>query len=310
MSSASVPARDADLLVRPVTSRVGAEVLGVQLSGSLPDATIEAINATLLRHKVIFFRDQIQLNDAEQERFSARLGNLVPHPTQQVRPGTASILELDSGTGSGRADAWHNDVTFVDAYPKISILRGVVIPEVGGDTVWSNTVAAYEGLPPALKALADQVWAVHSNVYDYATARPQASEEERRHYEEVFSSTLYGTEHPLVRVHPETGERSLVLGSFVQRLVGFSRDDSERLYALLQGHVQKIENTVRWRWRAGDLAIWDNRATQHYAVNDYGDSRRVVRHTTIDGDKPVSVDGRHSVLRKKVGRREPAARAA
>jgi taurine dioxygenase len=221
MSSASVPARDADLVVRPVTSRVGAEVLGVQLSGSLPDATIEAINATLLRHKVIFFRDQIQLNDAEQERFSARLGNLVPHPTQQVRPGTASILELDSGTGSGRADAWHTDVTFVDAYPKISILRGVVIPEVGGDTVWSNTVAAYEGLPPALKALADQVWAVHSNVYDYATARPQASEEERRHYEEVFSSTLYETEHPVVRVHPETGERSLVLGSFVQRLVGF-----------------------------------------------------------------------------------------
>jgi alpha-ketoglutarate-dependent sulfate ester dioxygenase len=126
----------------------------------------------------------------------------------------------------------------------------------------------------------------------------------------VFSSTLYETEHPVVRVHPETGERSLVLGSFVQRLVGFSRDDSERLYALLQGHVQKIENTVRWRWRAGDLAIWDNRATQHYAVNDYGDSRRVVRRTTIDGDKPVSVDGRHSVLRKKVVRREPAARAA
>src|SRR3954452_18918683 len=189
MSSASVPARDADLVVRPITSRVGAEVLGVQLSGSLPDATIEAINATLLRHKGIFFRDQIQLNDAEQERFSARLGNLVPHPTQQGRPGTGSILELDSGTGSGPADAWHNGVTFVDAYPKISILRGVVIPEVGGDTVWSNTVAASGALPRALKALADQVWGLHSKVYDEAPARRQASEEQRLPYEEVVFST-------------------------------------------------------------------------------------------------------------------------
>jgi len=291
----------ASLTIKPVSARIGAEIAGVNLSGDLPEETIAAINAALLQHKVIFFRDQEHLTDAEQERFSKRLGDLVPHPTEHVRSGTTSILELDSSRG-GRADAWHTDVTFVDAYPKISLLRGVTIPDVGGDTVWSNTVAAYDSLPPALKATAEQLWATHSNAYDYAAQRPYATQADRRHYEEVFASTVFETDHPVVRVHPETGERSLILGSFVQRFVGYSKSDSEQLYALLQSHVLQIENTVRWRWRANDVAIWDNRATQHYAVNDYGDRARIVRRTTLAGDVPVSVDGRRSVTRKKVVR--------
>jgi len=101
---------------------------------------------------------------------------------------------------------------------------------------------------------------------------------------------------------PETGERTLILGSFVQKFVGYSKQDSARLYDLLQSHVLRLENTIRWRWRAGDVAIWDNRATQHYALNDYGDQRRVVRRTTLDGDTPVSVGGRRSVTTKKVSR--------
>ncbi len=300
----------APLDVRPVAGRVGAEIAGVRLSGDLAAATIEAINAALLRHKVIFFRDQAHLTDDEQERFSERLGDLVPHPTQQVRGGTRSVLELDSRTGYGRADAWHTDVTFVAAYPKISILRGVIIPQVGGDTVWSNTAAAYAGLPAELKSLADQLWAIHTNAYDYAAAKPNATEEARRHHEEVFASTVYETHHPVVRVHPETGERTLILGSFVQRFVGYSSQDSARIYDLLQTHVQRIENTIRWRWREGDVAIWDNRATQHYAVNDYGDQARVVRRTTLDGDVPLSVDGRRSVTVKQATRQTAPAHAA
>jgi taurine dioxygenase len=295
--------------IKPIAARVGAEIGGVTLSGDLPEETVTAINLALLRHKVIFFRDQGHLSDAEQERFSTRFGALVPHPTVKSVAGTAGVLELDSTAGNGRADSWHTDVTFVDAYPKISILRGVVIPEVGGDTVWSNTVAAYEGLPPELKAAAEQLWALHTNAYDYAALRPHASEAERRHYDEVFSATVWETEHPVVRVHPETGERSLVLGSFVKHFLGYSRSDSEHLFQLLQTHVTKLENTVRWRWRAGDVAIWDNRATQHYALNDYGSAKRVVRRTTLDGDVPVSVDGRRSINRKKIVR-APTARAA
>jgi alpha-ketoglutarate-dependent sulfate ester dioxygenase len=190
-------------------------------------------------------------------------------------------------------------VTFVDAYPKISVLRGVVIPPFGGDTVWANTVAAYEGLPPALKGLAENLWAVHSNLFDYTAARPQASAAAVKQYEDVFTSTVYETEHPVVRVLPRTGERSLVLGYFVRRLVGYSQSDSNHLFEMFQSHVTRLENTVRWRWNAGDVAMWDNTATQHCAISDYGDQKRVVRRSTVRGEVPVSVDGRTSVTRCK-----------
>jgi taurine dioxygenase len=124
------------------SARIGAEIKNVKLSGDLSDQTIGAINKVLLEHKVIFFRDQGHLDDVEQERFAVRLGKLVPHPTVGATKGTSSILELDSSRGGGRADEWHTDVTFLNAYPKISVLRGVVIPPFGGDTIWSNTAAA------------------------------------------------------------------------------------------------------------------------------------------------------------------------
>lgn len=257
---------------------------------------------------MIFFRGQEHLDDAEQELFARRLGDLVPHPTQGPAAGTASILNLDSGRGGGRADQWHTDVTFVDAYPKFSVLRGVVIPAAGGDTIWSNTHAAYENLPAPLKILADNLWAIHSNAYDYAAVRPRATAEEKKHFEEVFTSTIYETEHPVVRVHPETGEKSLLLGNFVQRLVGLSKSDSAKLYEVFQSYVTAPENTVRWRWQVGDVAIWDNRANQHYAVNDYGDQHRVVRRATVDGDVPVGVGGRRSITHVKAAK--PAAKAA
>jgi alpha-ketoglutarate-dependent taurine dioxygenase len=298
--------RSADIEIRPLAGRIGAKIENVRLSGDLPDEVVVSIEAALAKHKVVFFRGQDHLDDAGQERFAARLGDLVPHPTNPSRPGTA-ILELDSTGGGGRADHWHTDVTFVDAYPRASILRAVVIPPSGGDTVWANTVAAYEGLPPALKTFAESLWAVHSNLYDYAAVKPQATAAAARHFEEVFTSTVYETEHPVVRVLPWTGERSLVLGYFVRRFVGYSQSDSNHLFELLQSHVTRLENTVRWRWKEGDVAIWDNTSTQHYAINDYGDQARVVRRSTIHGALPVSVDGRASVTRRRAAK--PAAPA-
>jgi taurine dioxygenase len=222
-----------------------------------------------------------------------------------VISGSRYILELDSKHG-GRANSWHTDVTFVDAYPRASILRALVIPASGGDTVWANTAAAYQDLDPTLRELADKLWALHSNEYDYAARRPEANPESEQHYREVFTSTVYETEHPLVRVHPETGERTLVLGHFVKRILGLSSHDSAHLFQVFQEHITRLENTVRWRWAVGDVAVWDNRATQHYAVNDYGDQHRVVRRVTVDGDVPVSVDGRRSVLRSKTPRQAAA----
>ncbi|MGV6873171.1 TauD/TfdA dioxygenase family protein [Pseudochelatococcus sp. B33] len=313
MSASAIPASPAagsvipEADIRPLSGRIGAEIANVRLSGDLPADLFADINRLLLQYKVLFFRDQDHLDDAKQEAFGKLFGELVPHPTVGSVAGTSSVLELDanrtgeraSGQGGGRADQWHTDVTFVDAYPKISILRGVVVPDFGGDTVWSNTVAAYEHLSPELRQLADSLWAVHSNAYDYAAVRPHASDDDHKQYENHFTSTIYETEHPVVRVHPETGERTLLLGNFVQRFVGQNKADSARLYELFQSHITAPENVVRWRWRANDVAIWDNRATQHYAVNDYGNKERVVRRVTVDGDVPVGVDGRTSVTRSR-----------
>lgn len=282
------------LSIAPLTSRVGAEIRDLRLSADLPEPVVDALWSALLTHKVLFFRGQSHLGDAAHEAFARRFGDLAPHPTQAVVSGSAAILELDSSRGGGRADQWHTDVTFVPDYPKASILRGLVIPDHGGDTIWSNTAAAYESLPAPLKALADSLRAIHSNAYDYAALRPRARAIDSAYHAEVFASTAYETEHPVVRIHPETGERSLLLGSFVQRIAGLARDESQKVFDLLQSYVTAPENTVRWRWQAGDVVIWDNRATQHYAVNDYGDAHRVVRRITLAGDVPVGLDDRLS----------------
>ncbi|UWU67784.1 TauD/TfdA family dioxygenase [Bradyrhizobium sp. NC92] len=285
-------------------ARIGAEIRNIRLSGDLSDQAIAAINRLLLQHKVIFFRDHFHLDDAEQERFAARLGHLVPHPTLATTRGTTSILELDSSRGGGRADVWHADGTFLDAYPKILVLRAVIIPQFGGDTIWSNTAAAYLDLPPPLQRLAEQLRAVHSNAFDYAgIARVRAVD--KKHFDEVFTRTIFETEHPVVRVHPETGERALMLGCLVQRFIDIPKFDGQKLFDLFQSHIIAPENTIRWSWKEGDVAIWDNRATHHYAVNDYGDQHRIVRRATIHGDIPVGVDGRCSVKRLEVEKQLP-----
>lgn len=280
------------LEIHPVAGRIGAEIRGVQLSADLEPAVIEAIQAALVQYKVVFFRAQTHLDDQGQEAFAHLLGEPIAHPTVPVREGTRYLLELDGGEGR-RANSWHTDVTFVDAYPKASILRSVVAPESGGDTVWANTATAYQDLSAELQALADQLWAVHSNEYDYA-AKPNVSLEQLENYRKIFTSTVYETEHPVVRVHPVSGEKNLLLGHFVKRIKGYSQSDSAHLFNLLQSHVTRLENTVRWRWQAGDVAIWDNRATQHYAVDDYGTQGRVVRRVTLQGDVPVGVAGQRS----------------
>lgn len=283
--------------IHPVAGRIGAEIRGIKLSGELDAATVEAIQQALVQYKVIFFREQTYLDDQSQEAFAHLLGEPIAHPTVPVRDGTRFLMELD-GTRGQRANSWHTDVTFVDAYPKASILRSVLAPVSGGDTVWANTAAAYNDLSVELRALADHLWAVHSNEYDYAARKPDVAVEKLEEYRKVFTSTVYETEHPVVRVHPVSGEKTLLLGHFVKRLKGYSQAESAQLFNLLQGHVTRLENTVRWRWNTGDVAIWDNRATQHYAVDDYGTQERIVRRVTLKGDVPVGVQGQSSKTTK------------
>ncbi|MEU9376741.1 TauD/TfdA family dioxygenase [Streptomyces sp. NPDC048255] len=275
--------------VTRIGGRIGAEIGGVRLGGDLPAATVAEIRAALLAHKVVFFRGQDHLDEAGHEAFAQLLGAPVAHPTVPSADGRYA-LGIDSHHGA-RANQWHTDVTFVPAYPAFSILRAVTVPPYGGNTLWANTATAYAHLPEPLRALADGLRAVHSNAYDYAGLKPDALPEALAQYREVFTSTEFLTEHPVVRIHPETGERTLLLGNFVQRISGLTGRDSRTLQDLFQSHIESPENTVRWQWRSGDVAIWDNRATQHYGVDDSDDHERTLRRVTVDGDVPVGPDG-------------------
>lgn len=281
--------------VHQLGGRIGARIDGVRLGGDLTDDTVACIRSALLQHKVVFFRDQHHLDDDAHIGFAERFGPLTTaHPT--VNTGSARVLRVTANKGMA-ANAWHTDVTFVDRVPAISVLRAVRIPPYGGNTVWANTAAAYQALPDSLKGLVDHLWALHTNSYDYAQRDEEFEQPDANYTRDDFVSTLFESEHPVVRVHPETGERTLLLGHFVSKFLGMNASESSALFHLLQNRITKLENTIRWSWQQGDVAMWDNRATQHYAVADFGDQPREVRRITVAGEVPVSPSGARSVLR-------------
>ena len=282
--------------VERLAGQVGAEIGGVNTGEQLDDQMIAEIRRALLAHRVVFFRDQ-SLDYDRQVAFAQRRGPLtLGHPTLPSPESQPFLEEVDSAKAAP-ANRWHTDVTFCDRPPAFTLLHGVVMPEVGGDTIWANTVAAYESLPKELQELADTLRIVHTNTHDYAkpSSRAEAANDVISAHRRRFLSKVFRTEHPAVRVHPETGERSLVLGGFAETVVGLGPQASRDLIRILQDYVTLPEHTVRWRWRAGDLAIWDNRATQHIAVFDYGNARRRAERVTVAGPIPVGVDGRESV---------------
>jgi len=283
----------------PLAGHIGAEITGVDTGVPLSDDAVARIRQALLDRKVVFLRGQ-HLNYRRQVAFAERLGSLtLGHPTLASPPGQPLLEEIDSLKG-GKVNYWHTDVTFVDRPPAFTLLHAVVIPPLGGDTIWANTVSAYQHLPGELRELADRLRVVHTNDFDYARTiirgEPVDPAAAAAHAE--FISTVYETEHPLVRVHPETNEPSLVLGGFARTVLGFTPQASRDLIRLLQEYITRPEQTVRWRWREGDLAIWDNRATQHYAIADYGQAHRRGERVTVAGPVPVGVDGRPSVAIK------------
>jgi alpha-ketoglutarate-dependent sulfate ester dioxygenase len=277
---------------------LGAVVGGLRIGGDVPPAAVAELRAALLAHKVVFLRDQFHATDGDQLAFARLLGPTTkPHPA--VSGDGRAILPIDSE--QGKANSWHTDVTFVDRPPALSLLRAITLPPYGGSTVWANTAEAYRRLPPALQALASELRAVHSNLYDYVADRPPqlgGLDVKEEDYREEFRHLEFETEHPVVRIHPETGEPSLLLGHFVRSFTGLSSFDSRDLFTVLQRNVTRLENTVRWQWSLGDLAIWDNRSTQHYAVADYDDLPRRLHRVTVAGSIPVGIRGDTSVPRK------------
>lgn len=286
-----------DFDVRPVTGRIGAEITGVDLS-SLDDDTVGLVRGALLEHRVVFFRDQ-DLDSDRLVAFGERFGSVTNgHPTIPGPEHNPAVQDIQYPPGGARANRWHSDVSFVEHPPLGSILRAIVVPPYGGDTVWANTVAGYEDLPVELRTLADSLWALHTNDFDYQVANAGAGvdADALENFQSQFASTVFKTQHPVVQVHPETGERALLLGAFAQSIDGLSSADAQRLLASFQESITRPENTVRWRWSPGDVAFWDNRTTQHYGVADFGDLTRRHERITISGSVPVSTDGRASTV--------------
>ena len=278
------------LSLRKLTSRIGAVVEGVDFTAPSDLSTITALRAALNEHKAIVF-DDVNLDNAGQERVAGWFGELTTaHPNVPAADGTTNVLAVDSETS--KANEWHTDVTFVVNPPQVSTLRSLVTTPYGGETIVANAAAAYRDLPEPLRALADSLRAVHTNQYDYA--RPSTTTALRKEYHRIFVSTPYEAEHPVVRVHPLTGERGLFIGGFAKRIAGLSSSESADLLRVLQSYVTRPENTLRWSWSPNQLLIFDNRITQHYAIDNYDDHPRRLNRVTVAGDVPVGVDGRRS----------------
>ena len=251
--------------VRPISGALGAEIRGVDLE-NLTDTEFERIHELLIEHLVVFFPEAAGLTPEAHKAFGRRLGELEVHPFLPKLPEHEEIVVLDSAQGA-KADVWHTDVTFNPTPPIASILQITLCPPSGGDTMWSNQYLAYERLSAPIRDLLDGLTAIHVFAVPGGGFRSEA-------------------EHPVVRTHPVTGRRSLYVNRmFTSRIPQLRQDESDLLLEHLYDVSTRAENVCRFRWNPGAIAMWDNRATQHFAVNDYTE-RRVGQRVTILGDQP------------------------
>lgn len=280
-----------EIEIRKVTANIGAQVSGVDIGKPLDADTVAALREALNAHKALVF-DDVHLDDEGQQAFARHFGDLTTaHPTVAAVDGAPNVLPVDSERG--RANHWHTDVTFVLNPPQASTLRSITIPPYGGETLIAGSAAAYRDLPAPLRALADTLWAEHTNDYDYAVPDEQIDEEQAAQRAQ-FTSIKYRTAHPVVRVHPLTGERGLFIGGFAQRIIGLSVGESRKLLDLFQSYVTRPENILRWRWSPNQLVLFDNRITQHYAIDNYDGRPRRLHRVTVAGDVPVGIEGKES----------------
>ncbi|OCC23782.1 taurine dioxygenase [Croceicoccus estronivorus] len=274
--------------VRQVQPLIGAEIGGIDIADA-GDAEIDLIHKALLRYKVVFFRNQ-SLTRTQHVAFGRRFGELEVHPLS-AHADHPEMLVLDSigGLKEGRhapaADFWHSDTTFRDTPSASSVLLAYKIPPLGGDTLWCNAAAVYAGLDDELKARIETLNAVHTGL---AAFGHHLDTEEKR---AAFLERHPPQSHPVVRIHPETGERLLYVNSgFTTRILDVSEEESDALLTRLFDEVKRPEYQVRFRWEVGSIAFWDNRSTQHYGVADYVGSRHLERVTVV-GDCPVGPTG-------------------
>jgi len=274
------------LIITPLSPALGAQITGVDLSREIDATTRDAIEQALLAHQVLFFREQ-SITPRQQADFAARFGDLHIHPIYPNVPDTPQVLILDTAVTDVRDNAiWHTDVTFLPTPALGAVLAAKQVPEFGGDTLWASGIAAYEALSEPLKRLLDGLTATHDFTKSFPLERFGSTAEDLARWEATRKANP-PISHPVIRTHPVSGRKALfVSDGFTTRINELSEQESEAILKLLFAHATRPEFTIRWRWQAGDVAFWDNRVTQHYAVDDYRPQRRVMHRATILGDVP------------------------
>lgn len=276
-----------NIQVSRIAGTLGAEIHGIGLALPQSDVTIAAVRALLLEHGVIFFRDQ-QLDDARLKAFAGRFGTFFHHP-YFLSEDDPDVVVIRRAPGDKRivGEGWHSDTPAVAAPPMASLLYGEDVPPYGGDTLFANQYLAYDTLSPAMQRMLEGVRAVYSDtrVAGSAIGRNAASATKSR--EDAAFHHSEGV-HPVVRTHPETGLKALyIVRPLMLHFEGMSAAESDGLADYLYEHSHRPEFTCRFRWEAGSLAFWDNRCTQHAALNDTGPFHRVMRRVQLVGDRPA-----------------------
>lgn len=272
--------------ITPIKDTIGAVISGIDLN-QLTDETLSFIKSALLKHQVIFFRNQ-DLQTSSQVNLAKSFGSLHIHPVFPTVPNVPEVIVLDSHETDLRDnELWHTDVTFSKTPPLGCVLRAVKIPPSGGDTLWASGTAAFDALPSDIQNKIKGLTALH----DIRLSFPQerfggVSEEEKARLEEIYRKNP-PVSHPVVRTHPDTGKPILFVSEgFTSKIEGLPEDEGKELLDFLTQHAVKEEFHLRWAWQEGDVAIWDNRCTQHKALFDYGDAHRIMHRATVNGDEP------------------------
>jgi taurine dioxygenase len=272
------------LELAPLTPTIGVEIQNIDLSRPLTPALLGDLRAALLEWKVLFFRDQ-NISTEQHLDFARNFGTLEEHPFAPHKPGYPEVLAITHDRDNkGKENTWHSDVTWRVEPSLGSVLRAIEVPEVGGDTLFADMYAAYEGLSDEVKAKIDGRLAVHDFEYFRKGMKKRGLSEAQI---DEFNRKYPKVEHPVVRTHPETGRKGLYVNAgFTQHVVGLEADESRALLKHLYAQAAIPEYQCRFRWQANSIAFWDNRASQHYAVSDYWPAVRRMERVTIVGDRP------------------------
>jgi len=279
MNIAVKPAAYTAFTPRPLSPTIGAELLGIDLGAALSDEAINEVRRALLEYKVVFFRDQ-DISRAQHIAFARRFGALEIHPATPADQEDREVLRIAHGPNSrGVENNWHSDVTWRETPSLGSILRAIELPDVGGDTLFCDMYAAFEGLSPEMKRFVTGLTAVHDIARVFAGRLRKSAED--------LHAKFPPMEHPVIRTHPETGKPLIYVNTgFTTHIKGLSRKESDWVLEHLYAQAAIPEYQCRFRWAPGSIAFWDNRACQHYAASDYFPAVRVMERVTIAGDKP------------------------